>query len=171
MSETDNEKKTVEILHRINHLKRKAGGDPHNDKEGRISENAIKEADRQIERFCGNCPKVVRESLDTLITCWQELKAVENTEKKKSLAQDIFTKAHQIKDVGSMCGYLLISDFGESLRDYILETKLDQNAHEKIIQAHIDVMMIAYRDNIKDDGGPVAAELRSLLQKAIEKYQ
>lgn len=169
MSETEdnNDDNNVEVFQRINHLKRKAGVDPNTDAAGAIPQDAIDNADAQISTFCDDCVGHTKEALENLLGHWDQLKKQQND---KELLETMFNDAHQIKDIAGMCGYTLICDFAESLRDYLHETKLDQDAHIKITQAHVDVITLAYKDEVKDDGGPLALELRSLLKKAIDQY-
>lgn len=170
MSSSDPENDEVEHFHRINRLRAKAGGNPKDQKEGALAPGMIEKADSLIEDFCKDCDTVVKTVLEQLSAKWKEMADMDKSSTRDRLAQEIFTLAHEIKDVAGMCGYTLMSDFGESLRDYIIETKLDHDAQKVIIQAHVDAMNAAFRNDIRDGGGPAAQELKALVKVAIDKY-
>ena len=95
---------------------------------------------------------------------------VENAGTRQEKSEEIFTLSHEIKDIASLCGYALTAHFAESLRDYIAETALNLKNQKVIIQAHIDALTIVHKQNIKEDGGPAAEELKKMVKIAIEKY-
>lgn len=169
MSSSD-QKPDVEIFHRANKLKAKVGGNPHSNTEGKISPEAIAKADALIQNFCKDCPAMMSEALYKLSSQWKVMKISQNSEERKDIAQKIFTQAHEVKDVAGTCGYHLMADFGESLRDYIVKTELNVDAHRIIIQAHIDAMAAAFRDNIKESENQAAEDLKKAVRIAIEKF-
>lgn len=169
-SENDQGQASVEHFHRINRLKAKAGGDPNSEREGTLAPGMIEKADSLIEDFCKDCDTVVKAALEKLSAKWKEMAYMDKSSTRDRLAQEIFTLAHEVKDVAGMCGYKLMSDFGESLRDYIVETKLELEAQRVIVQAHVDAMNAAFRNDIRDGGGPAAQELKALVKVAIDKF-
>ncbi|MCD8563050.1 MAG: Hpt domain-containing protein [Alphaproteobacteria bacterium] len=171
MSSSDkNTENDVQIYNRINRLRAKAGGDPNDDREGQLEPGMIEKADELIADFCEDCDTVVKAALLELSAKWKEMAEMEKSPARDRMAQEVFTLAHEIKDVAGLCGYTLMSEFGESLRDYIIETKLELEAQRIIVQAHVDAMNAAFRDNIRDEGGPAAQELKALVKIAIDKY-
>lgn len=170
MSSSDKSKGDIAVYNRINRLKAKAGGNPNDEREGALEPGMIEKADELIAHFCQDCDTVVKTALDNLSAKWKEMADMDKSSTRDRLAQEIFTLAHEVKDVAGLCGYTLMSEFGESLRDYIVETKLELDAQRVIVQAHVDAMNAAFRDNIRDEGGPAAQELKALVKIAIEKY-
>lgn len=161
----------VEIFKIANRLKDKLNLKPHEkDKEGRIAPEAIEEADRLIAALCEECPSSIGGFLKDLNTKWTKMKDMGNTEERQELSKEIFTVAHEIKDISAMCEYDLISHFAESLRDYVNQTELSLDAQRVIIQAHIDAITVAHKQSIKQDGGPIAEELKKAVKIAVEKY-
>lgn len=167
---SDSSKPQIEVYKRMNRLKIKAGADPNQQVEGMISPEKIRQADELVTDFCKDCPKMVSGVLDKLNTKWRIMSEAVDGEDRDAMAEEMFTLAHEIKDVAGLCGYVLMSDFAESLRDYVVEKTLNPEAQRVIIQAHVDVMNQAYKKNVKDDGGPVAAELKDAVRVAIDKY-
>jgi hypothetical protein len=148
----------------------KAGGGL-NDGPGKLDQSAIDRADSVVRSMSSLYPKEIKNILSVLNKEWAELKETEEGARNRELVEKISNTANHVKDLASTFGYDLMSYFGESLRDYILETELSMKEHYIIVQAHIDVMMVAFRENLKDDdGGPVAVELKKVVRQAIQKY-
>lgn len=168
-SEEKNERE-IEIYNRINKLKLKAGAGL-NEGPGRLDPEAIKKAETVVMRMSSLYPQEIKNILKAMHKEWQDLKAADTPEKKSAMAKKMSNTANQIRDLGTTFGYNLMGYFGGSLRDYILETDFSRAEHFTIVQAHIDVMAVAFRENLKDDdGGPVAEELKKMVQVAIGKY-
>lgn len=160
----------VEVYKLANKLKARLGPDYKNQEEGFLSEDAIKAADNLIAALCVQCPIKINETLTALSDKWDKMKLMEDSPERKAIAAEIFTLAHEIKDVGAMCGYDLIAYFGESLRDFIGRTDLNLKAQVVIIQAHMDAMVAVNRLGAKKDAGPEAEELKRMVKMAIDKY-
>jgi chemotaxis protein histidine kinase CheA len=167
MSDEDDD--GVEFISPENRLKIKVAGSAEA-APGMIPEDAIRQADEFIEKMCEECPKFINQAVDRLVETWGQMKDMEPSAERQELADHVFSQAHEVKDIGGMCGYVLVSEFGESLRDYIRETELSLDAQRVIVQAHVDVMKIAAKELIKDDGGPLAKELKESLKEAIARY-
>ena len=160
----------VKVYNLANRLRRKLGQDAKGP-EGQIAAAAIAEADKLIEALCQQCPTTIAGHLESLGAFWLAMRDMPQGPERDELAKKIFTVAHEIKDVSSMCNYTLISYFAESLRDYIDRTELNVKAQRVIVQAHIDAMQTSHRQGLKDDGGPLADELKALVKIAVDKYR
>lgn len=161
----------VEIFKIANRLKKKLG--TRNDGaqgEGHIDPALIEEADKLIEELCKECPKSISGFLKQMSTVWASMKDMERTLERDEKSKELFTLSHEIKDISAMCGYKLISDFAESLRDYVGKTELSLDAQRVIIQAHIDAITVAHKNDLTETGSPEASELMQLVKVAIEKY-
>ena len=162
--------KKVKILHRINKLKRKAGAEDGNDSPGFIDADSILKAQSfingQEEHYSGEVGKV----LDMLGNTWSELKIETNDKRAETNLSWIYNYANNIKDMAETYSYMLMEHFGKSLRDFCEYIDVKNNAHHVIVEAHMNVMRIAYRENIKDHGNPKAEELKQIVARAIQKY-
>lgn len=167
----DNES-DVEIFKRVNRLKLKAGGGL-NDGPGKIDSAAIEKANTVVQTMASLYPREIKNVLAALDKQWAKIKDLpEDHPERPKHAQKMSNTANQIKDLAGTFGYTLMEYFGESLRDYILETDLSKKQHFIIVQAHIDVMGVAFRENLKDDdGGALGEELKKMVNAAIEKYK
>lgn len=166
-------KKTVKVkvYELANRLRLKIGRDPKSQEEGYIAEEAIAEADKLIEALCAQCPATISAHLETLNGVWAKMRDMQEGAERESLTEQVFTISHEIKDVASMCGFTLIAYFAESLRDYIDRTELNLKAQRVIVQAHIDAMNTTHKQGLKDEGGPLADELKALVKIAVDKYK
>ncbi len=168
MSKNDDPVK-VEIFNRINRLKEKAGG-VLGKTMGRFSPTSLEKADLVIEEMADLYPQEIERRLKALNDEWARLKTIDDAAEKSKSVELMSNLSIQIKDLAGTFGYTLMSDFGDSLCQYILETEMSREEHSVIVQAHIDVMEIAFKQNLKSDGGKAGQELKETVKKAIEKY-
>ncbi len=171
-SGNDEPQKTVHVYNQpYNRLKNKLGARIHKNEEvGHLEEEKVDKADALIKELCADCQTTIAAQLAALSAVWGEMQKMDSSNARDEKAQEVFTIAHEIKDISSLCGYVLAAHFAESLRDYIGETTLNLKNQHIIIQAHIDAMNTVHKNNIKEDGGPVAEELKRMVKIAIDKY-
>lgn len=161
----------VEILHRVNYLKLKTGAGL-NDGPGQLEKSSIERADTVVQKMASLYPREIKNMLAALDKEWDQVKSLPEDKDRSKLVKKVSNTANQIKDLAATFGYTLMMYFGESLRDYIIKTDLTKKEQFIIVQAHIDVMGVAFRENLKnDDGGPVAEELKKMVQAAMDKYK
>ena len=172
MSDSNNKagSKDVEVFHRVNRLKIKAGGDTNSAALGQIDPRAVDKADTVITQAAEMYPMQIRNVLKMLNKTWDETKG-KTPEQRKEKAEKISNLANNVKDLALQFGFEIMGYFGGSLRDYIMKSDLTQPEHLIIVQAHIDVMDVAYREGLKDEESPMAEELKQVIAKAIAKYQ
>jgi len=174
MSAPDDEKPKgpkVELFKLPNRLREKLALDQRSEHvQGQIDPAAIEEADAIIAELCANCQETFEAHLATLKGLWDEMKDMPDSGARDELSQQVFTTAHEIKDLGAMCGYPLAAYFGESLRDFVGQTDLKLAAQRVIIQAHVDVLKIAITQGLREDDSPQAQELQKMLKIAIDQY-
>lgn len=161
----------IEMFELVNRLKKKLGmqGARESD-EGFIDPAAIEETDRMIEKMCEECPDTMAVHLEEIIKIWAEMKDMPRCPQRDELGQEVFTLAHEIKDLGAMCGHDLAAYFAESLRDYIIRTELKLEAQRVITQAHIDALQVVIKKGLKDEEGAAAAELKEMVKIAIDRF-
>jgi chemotaxis protein histidine kinase CheA len=172
---SDFDKKTggikVEIFRLANSLKDKLGTGPQTNETGFIAPEAIAEADRLILELCKECPVTLNSYLDEISALWRDMRELPASPAREEIAQKIFTLAHEIKDVGSMCGFNLAAYFAESLRDYIARTELSLEAQRVIIQAHVDALFVVLKKGMREEDGAQAEELKKMVKVAVDKYR
>lgn len=171
MSDIKNSKPgTATLLKFANRLKQRLGDDHKDQEDGFIAPESIAEADKLILTLCLDCSTELGRNLASLTELWDKMKAIGETPERADISYRFFLQAHEIKDIGAICGYDLIAHFAESLRDYIGKTELNMQAQVVIIQAHLDAMNIVHQQGVKKNAGPQAEELKKMVARAIEKY-
>ncbi len=160
----------VRIQHRLNKLKLKAGVGLEDERLGYIDPSAIHKAQAAIDREEDNYAAEVEEVLVKLDSTWEDLKSEGQGTNTKKLTSELYNYANNVKDMAETFDYKLMRSFGESLRDFCEKIDIANEAHHIIVQAHIDVMWIAFKHNIKDEGGDQARELKAMLAAAIKKH-
>ncbi|HRC27434.1 MAG TPA: hypothetical protein PKX87_08400 [Alphaproteobacteria bacterium] len=160
----------VRVFHRINRLRIKTAGKAEG-APGQVDPERIRKADEFIGKLCADCRTLLSLPLEKLVAGWGEMKGLPDGEARKAMAERLFLLAHEIKDVGGMCGYALLAYFAESLRDYVMETTLAIDAHRVIVQAHVDALQAVFKADLKDPSFPEAEALKVAVRQAIEKYR
>ncbi len=162
-------KKGFEIFKLTNRLRQRLSPN-HKDDPGFVDDKAIEKADKLIELLCERFSEDMGGDLSVLSEKWLEMRDMPNSPEREEKAQEVFTIAHEIKDISAQCGYSILAYFAENLRDYITHTDLSMEAQRVIIQACVDSITVVHKQGLKDDGGPLADELKAALKKAIEKF-
>lgn len=162
------EEPKVEIYTRINRLKMKAGG-AIGAGPGKIDTKSIDSAHSVIQKMAEKYPNEIKRSIENLEKIWAETKAMEPDQRSEN-ARAISNFANQIKDLAGTFGFDLMEYFGESLRDYVLNVDLSHKEQIIIVQAHVDVMQVAYSQNLKHQEHPLGEELKKTVAAAITKY-
>lgn len=160
----------VKKMHRLNRLKLKAGVGLDDNRLGYIDPAAINRAQNAINNQEDSYAGEVEEVLVKLDSTWEDIKSNKDEKKVKKLRSELFNYANNVKDMAETFNYQLMGAFGKSLRDFCEKLDVGNEAHLVIVQAHIDVMWIAFKHNIKDEGGSQAKELKGMLDRAIEKH-
>jgi len=160
----------VEIYHRVNRLKLKAGASSVDDGPGRIDPKAVKRAQTVVEKREALYMSEVEKVLLALTSHWDKAKAAGTQEAAQKHLDKIYHNANHVKDLAATYEYELMQHFGMTLREFAQKIDILNKAHHIIVHAHLDVMWVVLRENIKDQGGPKAEELKKIVAMAIEKY-
>lgn len=160
----------VTIFHRINKVKMKAGATAHDKRAGFIDPKAMKAAQAAIDDQEDSYSSEIEAVIMRVDSSWEDLKGEKDSKKQKKLKSELYNYANNVKDIAETFKYELMGHFGKSLRDFCEKLDVEKDEHKIIVQAHIDVMWIAFQQNIKDHGGPVAEELKAIVAKAIEQH-
>lgn len=169
MKSSEDMEPEVEVVHKLNRLKIKAGGGL-TDGPGKLDSGSVERANTVVQNMSSLYPREIKNMLAALDKEWEAIKTSEDKDRAKKVKK-MSNTANQVKDLAGTFGYTLMEYFGASLRDYILKTDLSLKEQYTIVQAHIDVMGVAYRENLKnDDGGALGEELKKMVSTAIEKY-
>jgi chemotaxis protein histidine kinase CheA len=92
------------------------------------------------------------------------------TEARIALVEDVREEAFQIKGMGGVFGYPLLTEFAKSLHDFLktIDGDLDE-LQQEIVSIHIDTLYVVIAHKIAGSGGALEAQLRASLKAAVEK--
>lgn len=163
-------KQDVEIFHRINKLKKKAGIPLTSNKKGVVDPNAIARAQGVIDDKESEYPPTVRDLIEQISSIWAGLKNTENEDERTQAIDTIYHLSNNIKDITETYDHNLMHHFSLSLRDFCKKIDIDKPEHETIVKAHLDVMNVTFEEKLKSDQTAQAEELKNIVKIAIEKY-
>lgn len=163
------EEKKIQIYHRLNKLKLKAGFGLDEEAMGLIDKNAIIRAQSRIEQKEMEYPVTVKQLLDDLSESWDALKETDES-KRHEIIESIYHYSNNIKDLTATYSHDLMHHFSLSLRDFCEEIDVKKPEHHVIVQAHLDVMWVTFTEKLRGEVGDKADELKKIVSQAIEKY-
>ncbi len=81
-----------------------------------------------------------------------------------------YRHAHDLKGLGSTYGYPIVSQFAASLTKLIDSPEARVRAPKQLLSAHVDSIIAAVRQKIKDTNHPVGNALLTELTRQVAKY-
>jgi len=91
-------------------------------------------------------------------------------EKRRALVEEVREAAFQIKGMGGVFGYPMLTEFAKSLHDFLKEIDGDLDPlQQEIVSIHIDTLYVVMAHKISGSGGPLEAQLRASLKAAVAK--
>ena len=160
----------VEIFHRINKLKLKAGLPVYDNVNGVIDPKSIKKAQAKIDEKEEEYPIEVKGVLENLAESWQAYQKAADEDARAERLEQIYNYSNNVKDLTSMYAHDLMTHFSLSLREFCEKIDHEKQEHRVIVQAHIDVMWITYEEKLRSDTSEKAEELKKVVKVAIDKY-
>ncbi|PJI38918.1 Hpt domain-containing protein [Ferrovibrio sp.] len=88
---------------------------------------------------------------------------------RKEVLDHIREEAFQIKGMGGVFGYPLLTEFSKSLHDFLKELEDLDELQQEIVSIHVDTLYVVVSHKIKGSGGPLEAQLRASLKAAVDK--
>jgi hypothetical protein len=156
----------IKIIHRKNRLKDKVAGSSDSEGGGFIAPELIANAQAVIDNSKDLYKKELADTLHKLIASWNEFKQSSDDKHRRDLER----YANHIKDIAGTYQYDIMAHFGRSLCAFSDKLLVEKLEHQNIVQAHIDVITIAYQKDLKRDDTPQAQELKDMVSQAINKH-
>lgn len=103
-------------------------------------------------------------AVDDLQALWQAFQATEAARNRS--ADDVrrmYAIAHEIRGQGGTFGFSLITVLGDSLCKFLDRRATLDATDLDVVRIHIMAMKAVFRQGLKGEGGPLAAELPKLL--------
>ena len=144
-----------------NALRLKVGGG----RLGAIDPAAIAKAEAALKSLASNFTQWLNDEIAKLEAARQTVHVQGvNTETMENL----YLRAHDLKGLGTTYGYQLITRIAGSLCRLIDDKEKRASAPLDLVDAHIDAIKAAVRDDIKSDEHPVGSVLVQELERRVK---
>ncbi len=159
-----NKSSEAQVIQVPNTLRLKVGG-----RFGGIDASAIAKAEAALKSLSGQFKQWLNDELVKLDAARAEIRAKGYT---TETADALYTRAHDLKGLGTTYEFPLITRIAGSLCKLMDDQAIRMKAPQVLIDAHIDAIKAAVRDDIRDDEHPVgrilAVELESRVKTHLE---
>ncbi|WP_300296509.1 Hpt domain-containing protein [Ferrovibrio sp.] len=110
------------------------------------------------------------ETVETLKSLREALgRAAADPSARRDVLEHIREEAFQIKGMGGVFGYPLLTEFAKSLHDFLKELNDLDELQQEIVSIHVDTLYVVVSHRIKGSGGALEAQLRGSLKAAVDK--
>jgi chemotaxis protein histidine kinase CheA len=134
---------------------------------GGLNAGALAKAEAALKSLSSQFSQWLRDELDKL----EAARAAIRTEGlNKQTADQLYTHAHDLKGLGGTYEFPIITRMAGSLCKLIETPEARLTAPMKLVDAHIDSIRAAVRDDIKDDTNPMGRILAQELERQVAAY-
>jgi chemotaxis protein histidine kinase CheA len=131
---------------------------------GGIDPAAIAKAEAALKSLSGNFAQWLEDEITKLETSRQQVKAGGMTGENM---ESLYLRAHDLKGLGATYGFPLITRIAGSLCRLLDEKEKRSSAPMPLVDAHIDAIKAAVRDDIKTDEHPIGKVLAQELEAQV----
>lgn len=133
----------------------------------KLDDEMLKKMEALVEKSSG---QFIDQTIETLKTLREILaRAAADPATRPEALEQIREEAFQIKGMGGVFGYPLLTEFAKSLHDFLKELNDLDELQQEIVSIHIDTLYVVVAHKIAGSGGPLEAQLRASLKAAIDK--
>lgn len=150
-----------QVIQVPNTLKLKVGG-----RFGAIDPNAIAKAEAALKSLSGNFAQWLQDEVLKLENARQRVRAEGMT---PETMESLYLRGHDLKGLGATYEFPLITRIAASLCKLIDDKDKRMEAPIALIDAHIDAIRAAIRDDIKTDDHPVGRVLIRELEARVSE--
>ena len=149
-----------QVIQPNNALRLKVGGS----RLGTIDPAAITKAEAALKSLASNFAQWLNDEIVKLETSRQTVRAQGVT---TETMENLYLRAHDLKGLGTTYGYQLITRIAGSLCRLIDDKEKRATVPLELVDAHIDAIKAAVRDDIKSDEHPVGRVLVEELERRV----
>jgi hypothetical protein len=153
--------KSAEIIRVPNTLKAKLGG------RFSIDPNAIARAEAALKGLSDQFGDWMQDELNKLDA---SRAGVTGGQLTADTANALYTRAHDLKGLGTTYGFPLVSRLGASMCRLLDEPSTRASAPLFLVDAHINAIKAAVRDEVRDCDHPVGRTLVAELEGRVDAY-
>jgi chemotaxis protein histidine kinase CheA len=150
-----------QMIQPVNALRLKVGGG----RLGAIDPAAIAKAEAALKSLASNFTQWLADEISKLDAARQQVRADGAT---SETMENLYLRAHDLKGLGTTYGYQLITRIAGSLCRLIDDKEKRATTSLELIDAHIDAIKAAIRDDIKSDEHPVGRVLVEELERRVK---
>ncbi|MDB5425086.1 MAG: hypothetical protein JWQ29_2502 [Phenylobacterium sp.] len=150
------------LIQPTNALKLKLGGG----RLGAIDPAAIARAEAALKSLSSNFTQWLADEITKLEAARQHVKVAGITPESM---ENLYLRAHDLKGLGTTYGYQLITRIAGSLCRMIDDKEKRSTTPMELVDAHIDAIKAAVRDDIKSDEHPVGRVLVLELERRVQE--
>jgi hypothetical protein len=154
--------KSAQVIRVPNTLKQKLGG------RFSIDPNAVARAEAALKGLSDQFGEWMQDELDKLDA---SRAAVGQQGLTEETANGLYTRAHDLKGLGTTYGFPLVSRLGASMCRLLEEPSTRTSVPVFLLDAHIQAIKAAVRDEIRDCDHPVGRTLVAELEGRVAEYQ
>ncbi|WP_372786931.1 Hpt domain-containing protein [Phenylobacterium sp.] len=144
-----------------NALRLKVGGG----RLGTIDPAAIAKAEAALKSLASNFTQWLADEITKLDAARQQVRAEGVT---ADTMENLYLRAHDLKGLGTTYGYQLITRIAGSLCRLIDDKDKRASTPLELVDAHIDAIKAAVRDDIRSDEHPVGRVLVEELERRVK---
>jgi len=144
-----------------NGLRLKVGGG----RLGAIDPAAIAKAEAALKSLASNFSQWLSDEIAKLDAARQQVRAQGMS---AETMESLYLRAHDLKGLGTTYGYQFITRIAGSLCRLIDDKDKRMTAPMELVDAHIDAIKAAVRDDIKSDDHPVGSVLAEELERRVK---
>jgi chemotaxis protein histidine kinase CheA len=150
-----------QMIQPTNALRLKVGGG----RLGAIDPAAIAKAEAALKSLASNFSQWLSDEITKLEAARQQVRAQGAT---AETMENLYLRAHDLKGLGTTYGYQLITRIAGSLCRLIDDKDKRASTSLELVDAHIDAIKAAVRDDIKGDDHPVGRVLVEELERRVK---
>jgi chemotaxis protein histidine kinase CheA len=150
-----------QMIQPTNALRLKVGGG----RLGAIDPAAIAKAEAALKSLASNFTQWLADEITKLDAARQQVRAEGAT---SETMENLYLRAHDLKGLGTTYGYQLITRIAGSLCRLIDDKEKRAATSIELVDAHIDAIKAAIRDDIKSDEHPVGRVLVEELERRVK---
>lgn len=153
----------AEVIHVPNTLRAKVGGPRF----AGLNANAIAKAEAALKSLSSQFAQWMQDELAKLEAARARVHAEGMT---PEAGDHLYTRAHDLKGLGATYEFPIVTRMAGSLCKLIDTPEARAKAPLKLIDAHVDAIRAAVRDNIRDDQNPMGRILAEELERQVVAY-
>ena len=152
----------AQVIQVPNTLRLKVGG-----RFGGIDPSAIAKAEAALKDLSGQFDAWLNDEIVKVDAARAAIKAEGYTE---ATAEGLYLRAHDLKGLGTTYGFPIVTRIAASLCKLIDDGAIRMKAPLFLIDAHLDAVKAAIRDDIRDEDHPVGRALAETLETRVKDH-